>query len=323
VDPAVDLAVTPPAGETALYAGVEAGGTKFVCLAGSGPDDIRAEVRFPTTMPGATLRQVLEFFREQRTRLGEFAAAGVASFGPVDLDPASPGYGHITSTPKPGWAHTDIVGPIRKALGVPVGFDTDVNAAALAEGQWGSAQGLDTFIYLTVGTGIGGGGLVEGRLLHGLVHPEMGHVRVPHDTAADPFAGACPFHRDCLEGLASGPALQARWGRPAEELPDDHPAWALEAHYLALALANFVCTLSPRRIILGGGVMDRRVLFPLVRARLRALLNDYVQAPEILREMDGYVVPPGLGARTGVLGALALARETYIRANPAGSKTDA
>ena len=213
-----------------------------------------------------------------------FAAAGVASFGPVDLDPASPRYGHITSTPKPGWAQTDIAGPIRKALGVPVGFDTDVNAAALAEWRWGSAQGIDTFIYLTVGTGIGGGGLVNGRLMHGLVHPEMGHVRIPHDVVADPFAGACPFHRDCLEGLASGPAMQARWGRPAEELPDGHPAWMLQAHYLALALANFVCTLSPRRIILGGGVMDRGILFPLVRARLQALLNDYVQAPEILRD---------------------------------------
>jgi fructokinase len=300
--------VTPPAREPALYAGVEAGGTKFVCIAGRGPDDIRAEVRFPTTRPETTLQQVLEFLREQRTRLGEFAAAGVASFGPVDLDPASPAYGHITSTPKPGWAHTDIVGPIRNALGVPVGFDTDVNAAALAEGRWGRAQGLDSFIYLTVGTGIGGGGLVDGRLMHGLVHPEMGHVRIPHDTAADPFAGACPYHRDCLEGLASGPALQARWGRPAEELPDGHPAWALEAQYLALALANFVCTLSPRRIILGGGVMDRVALFPLIRTRLQALLNDYVQAPEILREIDAYVVPPALGARTGVLGALALAR---------------
>jgi fructokinase len=308
VDPAVDLAVTPRAEETALYAGVEAGGTKFVCLVGSGPDDIRGEARFPTTMPETTLRQVLEFFREQRARLGEFAAAGVASFGPVDLAPTSPRYGHITSTPKPGWAHTDIVGPIRKALGVPVGFDTDVNAAALAEWRWGSAAGLDTFIYLTVGTGIGGGGLVDGRLMHGLVHPEMGHVRIPHDTAADPFAGTCPFHGDCLEGLASGPAMQARWGRPAEELADDHPAWALEAHYLALALANFVCTLSPRRIILGGGVMDRRALFPLVRTRLQALLNAYVQAPEILGDVDGYVVPPGLGSRTGVLGALALAR---------------
>ena len=259
-------------------------------------------------MPETTLGQVLEFFGGQRARLGAFAAAGVASFGPVDLDPASPGYGYITSTPKPGWAHTDIVGPIRKALGVPVAFDTDVNAAALAEGRWGSAQGLDTFIYVTVGTGIGGGGLVNGHLMHGLVHPEMGHVRIPHDSAADPFAGACPFHRDCLEGLASGPAMQARWGRPAEELPDDHPAWVLEAHYLALALASFVCTLSPRRIILGGGVMDRRLLFPMIRRQLQALLGGYVAAPQITHDIDGYVVPPGLGSRTGVLGALALAR---------------
>jgi len=293
----------------ALYAALEAGGTKFVCVVGTGPDDIRAEVRFPTTTPETTLGQALDFFRDQRAGHGTYAAAGIASFGPVDLDPASARYGYITSTPKTGWAQTDVVGPVRKALGVPVGFDTDVNAAALAEGRWGSAQGLGTFLYLTVGTGIGGGGLVEGRLMHGLVHPEMGHIRIPRDAAADPFAGACPYHGDCLEGLASGPAMQARWGRPAEELPDDHPGWALEAHYLGLALASFVCTLSPRRIILGGGVMDRQSLFPLVRARLRTLLNDYIQAPEIQRDLDGYVVPPALGGRTGVLGALALARQ--------------
>jgi fructokinase len=292
-----------------LHAGIEAGGTKFVCVAGSGPDDVRAEVRFPTTTPGATLRQALEFFRDQRARLGPFAAAGIASFGPVDLDRSSPTYGHITSTPKPGWAHTDIVGPVRQTLGVPVGFDTDVNAAALGEWRWGAAQGLDTFVYLTIGTGIGGGGRINGGLMHGLVHPEMGHVRIPHDVREDPFAGACPFHRDCLEGLASGPAMEARWGQRGESLPDDHPAWALEARYLALAIAGFVCTLSPQRVILGGGVMDRRMLFPLVRREVQALLNGYVQAAAVTAGIDGYIVPPGLGARAGVLGALALARE--------------
>jgi fructokinase len=292
-----------------LLAGIEAGGTKFVCVVGSGPDDVRAETRFPTTSPEATLRQTLEFLRAQRAQHGAVTAAGIASFGPVDLDPASPTYGHITSTPKPLWAHTDIVGPVRQALGVPVGFDTDVNAAALGEWRWGAAQGLDTFIYLTVGTGIGGGGLVNGQRMHGLIHPEMGHVRVPHDAEADPFAGACPFHRDCLEGLASGPAMQARWGRPAESLPDDHPAWALEARYLALALNNFICALSPRRIILGGGVMERRTLFPLIHREVQALLNGYVQAAEVSGEVVRYVVPPHLGARAGVLGALALAGE--------------
>ena len=290
-----------------LYAGLEAGGTKFNCVVGAGPDDIRAETRIPTTTPEATLREALEFFRAQRTTLGPLTAAGVASFGPVDLDPASATYGFITSTPKPGWAHTDIVGPVRQALGVPVQFDTDVNAAALGEGRWGAAQGLDHFIYLTVGTGIGGGGLVGGAMLHGLVHPEMGHVRIPHDRTADPYEGHCPFHGDCLEGLACGPAMNARWGRPAEELPDDHPAWALEARYLALALNDFVCTLSPRRIILGGGVMERLSLFPRIHRELQSLLNGYVQAPQITTYIDRYVVPPAFGPRAGLIGALALA----------------
>jgi len=294
---------------TALYAGIEAGGTKFVCVVGAGPDDIRADARFPTTSPEATLRQVLEFFREQRAEHGPLTAAGIASFGPVDLDPASPTYGFITSTPKAGWARTDMVGPVRQALGVPVKFDTDTNAAALGEQRWGAAQGLDTFLYLTIGTGIGGGGLVRGKRMRGLVHPEMGHVRVPRDAAADPFPGACPFHGDCLEGLASGPALNARWGRPAESLPDDHPAWVLEARYLALALNNFICTLSPQRIVLGGGVMERRSLFPLIHRDVRALLNDYVQAMQLIAHLDRYVVPPAFGSRTGALGALALAME--------------
>jgi fructokinase len=294
---------------TALYAGIEAGGTKFVCVVGAGPDDIRAEARFPTTSPEATLRQTLEFFREQRAEHGPLTAAGIASFGPVDLDPASPTHGFITSTPKAGWSRTDMVGPVRQALGVPVRFDTDTNAAALGEQRWGAAQGLDTFLYLTIGTGIGGGGLFNGKRMHGLVHPEMGHVRVPHDVAVDPFPGACPFHGDCLEGLASGPAMNARWGRPAEDLADGHAAWALEARYLALALNNFICTLSPQRIVMGGGVMERRSLFPLIHRHVRALLNDYVQAVQLLGHLDRYVVPPAFGSRAGALGALALAME--------------
>jgi fructokinase len=292
-----------------LYAGIEAGGTKFVCVVGAGPDDVRAQARIPTTSPEATLREALEFFRAQHSQQGPLTAAGIASFGPVDLDPVSPTYGFITSTPKAGWAQTDIVGPVRQALGVPVRFDTDVNAAALGEGRWGAAQGLDAFLYLTIGTGIGGGGLVNGALMHGLVHPEMGHVRIPHDRTADPFAGSCPFHGDCLEGLASGPAMNARWGQPAETLPDDHAAWALEARYLALALNNFVCTLSPRRIILGGGVMERVSLFPQIHRELQALLNGYVQAPPVTTHVDRYVVPPAFGARAGIMGALALAQQ--------------
>lgn len=296
---------------TSLYGGIEAGGTKFVCAVGSGPDDLRAEVRFPTTTPQETIRRVLEFFRDQQERLGgEICAIGIAAFGPVDLNPASPTFGFITSTPKPGWQNVDLAGEVRRGLGLPVGLDTDVNGAALAEGFWGAARGLDTFIYLTIGTGIGGGGMVGGRLIHGLLHPEMGHIRIPHDRQADPFEGCCPYHGDCLEGLAGGPALEARWGTRPENLPPDHPAWALEAHYLALALANFICTLSPERIILGGGVMKQPHLFPRIRAEVPELLNGYIQARPILDpgEMETYIVPPALGDRAGILGALALAR---------------
>ncbi len=286
------------------YGGIEAGGTKFVCALGSGPDDVRAAVQFPTTTPAETIGRAIEFFRGQRADL---AAIGIASFGPVDPDPESPTFGFITTTPKPGWANTDVRGQVQRALSLPVGFDTDVNGAALAEHRWGAASGLGTFVYLTVGTGIGGGGMVGEQLMHGLVHPEMGHVRLPHNWETDPFPGVCPFHGDCLEGLASGPALKTRWRQLPEALPSGHPAWDLEAHYLALALMNLVCTLSPQRVIMGGGVMKARHLFPLIRAQVRELLNGYVQAPEVLDQIDSYIVPPACGDRAGVLGALALA----------------
>ncbi len=289
------------------FGAIEAGGTKFVCAVGSGPDDIEATTRFATTTPAATLERAITFFREEITGKQSLDAVGIASFGPVDLDPTSPRYGHITSTPKPDWQNVDIVGEIKAALDVPVGFDTDVNGAALGEHRWGAAQGLQTFIYLTIGTGIGGGGMVEGQLLHGLVHPEMGHIRIPHDTERDPFPGICPYHNDCLEGLATGPAVEQRWGRPGEELPTDHPAWALEAHYLALGLMNLTLTLSPQRIILGGGIMHQEQLFPLIRREVQALLNGYVQAPTILEEIDQYIVPPALADKAGILGAIALA----------------
>jgi len=292
---------------TPLFGGIEAGGTKFVCAVGAGPDDIRAETRFPTTTPTETIGQALEFFRAQAH--AGLTAIGIASFGPADVNLASSTYGFITSTPKPGWASTDLVGPFRREFNTPVGFDTDVNGAAFGEHRWGAVQGLDTFIYLTIGTGIGGGGLVNDKLMHGLVHPEMGHIRLPHDWAADPFPGVCPFHGDCLEGLASGPALEKRWGGRAETFGGDHPAWKLEAHYLALALASFICTLSPQRILLGGGVMEQNQLWPLVRNKVKTVLNGYVQAPQILETIETYIVPPGLGARAGILGAIALAQE--------------
>jgi fructokinase len=290
-----------------LFGGIESGGTKFVCVIGRGPGEIEAETRIPTTTPGATLSQTVDFFRAESARHGRLAAIGVGSFGPVDLRKASVTWGFITTTPKAGWANTDVAGRLMRDLGVPVAFDTDVNAAAIGEARWGAAQGLDPFVYLTVGTGIGGGGLAGGQPMHGLVHPEIGHMLLPHDRSLDPFPGVCPFHAGCLEGLASGPALLARWGQPAENLPEDHPAWALEARYLALAVANLVCTLSPQRIVLGGGVMEQTQLFPLVRKEVVALLNGYIQAAEILDAIDAYIVPPGLGNRAGRLGALAMA----------------
>jgi fructokinase len=293
-----------------LLGGIEAGGTKFVCAVGRGPGELRAETRFPTTTPGETIAQAVEFFR-QAARDAPLAAVGIGSFGPIDADPQSVTFGRITSTPKPGWSDTDLAGSVARALDLPVGFDTDVNAAALAEHRWGAARGLDTFAYLTVGTGIGGGAMVGGSLVHGLLHPEMGHLLIaPRED--DDFPGVCPFHGGCLEGMASGPALEGRWGQPAESLPDGHPAWDLEAHYLALGLANIVCVLSPERVILGGGVMSRGQLFPAIRKQLRALLNGYVKTPAITRDNEAFVVPPGLGRRSGVLGAIALAESAAV-----------
>jgi len=290
-----------------LYGGIEAGGTKFVCMVGSGPDEIIAEIRYPTTTPDETLGKAIEFFKEQ-TRSTPLKAIGIGSFGPVDLDLSSPTYGFITSTPKPGWAQTDFAGRIQNALGVPVSFDTDVNAAALGEFKWGKAGAYEPFLYFTIGTGIGGGGFINGGPMHGLVHPEMGHILLPHDLQADPFPGSCPFHGDCFEGLASGGAIEKRWGIRAENLPGDHPAWELEAHYLALAMTGIICTLSPRKIVLGGGVMANKSLFPLVRERVVKLLNGYVQSPAILNDIDSFIIPPSLGNRSGILGEIALAQ---------------
>jgi len=294
---------------TTLWGGLEAGGTKFVCAVGSGPDDIRAEARFPTTTPAETLARTIGFFQEQVAKLGPLSAIGVGSFGPVDPDPASSGYGSITTTPKPGWKHTAIVGPLRQAFGVPVGFDTDVNGAMLGEARWGAARGLSTAVYFTIGTGIGGGAILDGRLAHGLVHPEMGHMLLRRDPARDPYRGHCPYHGDCWEGLAAGPALEERYGVKAETFGTDHPAWDLEAHYVAQALTNVICILSPQRIILGGGVMGQLHLFQRIHSGVQTLLNGYVQHAAILESIADYIVPPGLGTRSGILGAFALAEQ--------------
>ena len=290
-----------------LYGGIEGGGTKFVCAVGTEAGQILAETRIPTSSPEKTLASAVNFFKEQIQVIGPLTAIGVASFGPLDPRPASASFGRILSTPKPGWSNADIVGPLRAAFDVPIGFDTDVNGAALGEWRWGAARGLDTFIYLTIGTGIGGGGLVNGELMHGLLHPEMGHIPIPHDTELDPFEGNCPYHGDCFEGLAAGPAMEKHWGQKAETLPADHPAWDLEAHYIALALRGFICTLSPQRIILGGGVMGQTQLFPLIRRKTLATLNGYVQSEQILERIDEYIVPVALEGKAGILGAFVLA----------------
>lgn len=293
-----------------LYAGVEAGGTKFVCVVGTGPHDIRRRTRFPTTTPEETLARVVAFLKEADEPL---EAIGVGSFGPLDLNPASPTYGHITATPKSGWQNVDMVGYLRAHFDVPIAFESDVNAAAWGEHRWGAGRDVDTLVYITVGTGIGGGAIVNGRLVHGLVHPEMGHMRLPHDRERDPFPGICPFHGDCWEGLASGPAIAARWHADPATLPPDHPAWALEAHYLGLAIANIVCVLSPQRVILGGGVMHQAHLFPLVREGVRDTLAGYIAHPDVTEGLARFIVPPGLGDDAGVLGALALAMDIAHR----------
>lgn len=287
-----------------LFGAIEAGGTKFVCAVGTGPDDLRAQARFPTTTPKETIGKCIDFFRTQ----AKIEALGIGCFGPIELRRGSPTYGHVTTTPKQGWANADIVGPMQQALGVPVGFDTDVNGAVLGEARWGAAQGFDTAIYVTIGTGIGGGALIGGKLAHGLVHPEMGHLLVPREPDDLEFDGWCPYHGGrCWEGVAAGPAILRRWGQRAETLPVDHPAWDLEARYIASALTSLVLVLSPDRLILGGGVMQAGQLFPLVRQHLRRSLGGYVQADAITVGMDQYVVPPQLGQHSGIAGALALA----------------
>jgi fructokinase len=279
------------------YGGIETGGTKWQCAIGTGPNDLRAAATIPTTTPDETIGLAIEFFERE----GPVAAIGIGSFGPVDQKLTSATWGHITSTPKPGWANTDVGQQIRRRLSVPVAFDTDVNAAALGEHRWGAAQGLDTFCYITVGTGIGGGGMAGGKLLHGLVHPEFGHMRIPHDRDRDPFDGVCPYHGDCWEGLASGRAIEARWGRPPVELDGDEAVWALQAHYLALGLVTVICVLSPERILLGGGVMRNPDLLPLVHREVAGLLNGYLGTA-------ADITLPELGSWSGVLGAIALAQ---------------
>jgi fructokinase len=293
--------------EQPLLGGIEGGGTKFNCILAYSADRIIAETRIETTTPQETLSNAIDFFHQKCD--GKLSALGLAIFGPLDLNPQSQTFGFLKSTPKKGWENTDLLSPFKQAFELPILLDTDVNGAAYGEYLWGAAQGLDTFLYLTVGTGIGGGVMANGSLLHGQTHPETGHILIPHDRTKDPFAGLCPFHQDCFEGLASGPAIQARWGKPAETLPEGHPAWKLEAQYLAEALINYILTLSPQKIILGGGVMNASWLFPMIRDCVKERLNGYLIHPNLEENIEEYIVPPGLGSRAGVLGAVGLAQK--------------
>jgi fructokinase len=288
------------------YAGIEGGGTKFVIAFGSGPEDLSSRIVFPTEEPTTTLDRAVEEIRNG----GDVDAVGIASFGPVDLRPGSRTFGNVLETPKPGWSGARVVGLFQDALSLPVGFDTDVNGAALGERRWGVAQGLESFIYMTVGTGIGGGGVYNGQPMHGLNHPEMGHLRIPRHPADD-FPGTCPFHGDCLEGMAAGPAIEARWGRRGEDLgPRAGAAVELEAWYLGTALADLCLTLSPERIILGGGVMKLPSLLEAVRGQFLDRLGGYLTIRRVL-DAESFVVAPGLRDRAGVLGAIVLAERAH------------
>ena len=289
-----------------LYGGIEAGGTKFVCIIASEPENIVERTRIETTTPDETFQKVIQFFKPY-TNQEKIKSIGIGSFGPLDLNPDSPTYGFITSTPKPHWGNTDFLGTIQRALNIKVTIDTDVNAAALGEFRWGASQGLDPSLYLTIGTGVGGGYIKDGKPLIGLLAPEMGHIRIVHDIKRDPFKGGCPYHGDCFEGLASGPAIEQRFGARGETIHDDNPYWKIEADYIASALCNYILILSPKRIILGGGIMERTFLFPLIRRKVLESLNGYVESETLLKNINEYIVPPGLGNRSGSLGAIALA----------------
>jgi len=290
-----------------LLAGVEMGGTKCVCTLGTGPEDIRAQVTLPTLDPDTTLEALGAVIQKWLESATPPEALGVASFGPIDLRRNSPTYGRMGATPKRGWPNTDIVGYFTRRFGLPVAISTDVIGAALAEGRWGDARGLRDFAYITVGTGIGAGLIVGGQSVFGLHHPEVGHLRIVR-APGDTWPGNCPFHGDCVEGLASGPAIAARTGEVPASLDADNPVWDSVAHTLAQLVHSLVATVAPQRILIGGGVMSSQPhLFPRIRSATLKSLNGYLHIPEVLNDIDRFIVPPGLGTLAGPLGSLAVA----------------
>lgn len=287
-----------------LLGALEAGGTKMVCSTGDELGHVFTRKSFPTLTPEETLPPIIEFFREAKVE-----ALGIASFGPLDLHKGSPTYGYITATPKPGWSNYPILPVLKEALNIPCGFDTDVNGAALAEYELGAAKGLSSCVYFTIGTGVGAGVVAEHRLVHGLVHTEFGHVLLrPHPDDPAPH-GFCPFHDGCAEALIPGPALEKRWGIRGDQIPPDHPAWKLEAHYIAQLCMTATLALSTEKIILGGGVMQQEHLFPMIHKEFLSMLGGYVRHQGLLEHPEEYIVPPGLGVNSGVTGALLLAAQ--------------
>ena len=286
------------------YGALEAGGTKMVLSVLDENGGMIERVSIPTKTPEETMPAMVDFFREKK-----IDALGVGCFGPLNLNPASEGYGCITATPKLAWRGYPIRRVLMDALHVPVGIDTDVNAAALAEQRLGAARGLDSCLYVTIGTGVGGGVIIGGKPVHGLMHPEVGHQLLQPEVDDPSPEGFCPYHKHCLEGLAAGPAIEKRWGVSAKLLPQAHPAWKLEAAYLAQLCHNAIMTFSPEKIILGGGVMGQSFLLDMVRERTLALLGGYVSGLDTLDAMRNYIVAPGLGVNSGVMGAFLLAKE--------------
>lgn len=285
-----------------MLAGIEAGGTKMVCAVSDAELNLKGSAVFPTTTPQETIAEMINYFRKF-----DIDAVGIGSFGPIDLNPKSSTYGYITKTPKTGWSDFDFVGVFKKAFGVPVGFDTDVNAAILGEVYKGAAYGCNNAIYITIGTGVGVGVYCNGGLVHGLVHPEAGHIllnRHPEDS----FEGSCPFHKNCVEGMASGPAIEKRWGKSPKLLIENDKVWELEAYYIAQAVASYILTYSPEKVILWGGVMHQDKLFDMVRSNVREILNGYVHSEMVASKIDQYIVKPALGEKPGITGALCLAR---------------